>query len=142
MKLRRIISVATVLLLFICTISSAFAYTTKTVTGTTNPGTMGSTDCTGKLRYANNSSAGSDWAKSGTAADSIGTLGAYAKIYFTDSTGNTSLTKYATAYSSLQAITAKVYARSGCHGYRAKSGHSYSSTKYGSWTAYISSPEW
>lgn len=65
---------------FMISMASVASAGTKTKSGTTREGTVGSTSCTGELHYYNSSNPGEDYAYAETASIKSGKLGALATI--------------------------------------------------------------
>lgn len=104
----------------------------------TSGGTLGKCNVRGVLSYMNSSSAGKDYAQATTTSKAYGKLGARAVIWYTDASGNTTGHKESIKDDVTSASTGKAYAASGCHGYKVTSGHTYSSSDYGTWSKGLS----
>ena len=112
----------------------AFAASITTDWSSTSGGSLGKCKVCGTLNYENSSSAGKDYAQATTKSKAYGKLGARAVIWYTDAGGNTTGHKQSIKDDVTSVSTSKAYAASGCHGYKVTSGHTYSSSDYGTWT--------
>ena len=121
------------------TFTAAIAATGNvTGSGVTNGGSLGKTNATGKLTWTNNTSAGTDKSKGATSADSSGSKSATASILYTGPKGTGSKSDTVNATGLTTATTSAVTAPSASHGYKATSGHAYSSSNYGTWSTGLS----
>ena len=105
------------------------------ITGVSDGGTYGATNCAGTLLWNNSPSGGQDSAQATTSASSDGTKYARATLYYTNQYGATSTYAEKTATGSAIASTSVVKPGTSVgHGYYAASYHSYNSDNYGSWS--------
>lgn len=134
---KRLFVLLTILVLT-CTSTVLAASDTIPTSGTTSGGTMGKTTCYGHLYWTNNTSMGSDKSKADTSSDSAGSKAAHAVIWYTGPTGQDRKSASDSQTGLKTATTGNATAPVNTHGYKATSGHAYSSPEYGGWSKGLS----
>lgn len=123
-------------LLFLSLLSVLFgavASAASTTSGTSNGGTLGSTDISGSISVSNGGTWSNDSATASTSSISLGKLGAAVVVHYaTTSNGDNTVSNYSIEDDTLSTSVSKSAPNK--YGTYATGGHTYSSSQYGSWS--------